>query len=122
MSKSTDSSRYCDTHQSWGDHHTDRCPETYETKSAAEHEWDVVQTQRRAMGQPVKPYPGDEAAARAAQGKESRKASTAVSAQYNVTCPTCQAAPKAPCRSKITRRVTDTHRARIDAAYPNNTL
>lgn len=46
--------------------------------------------------------------------------STAVSAQYNVKCPTCAAAPQQPCRSKTTNRVTDTHRARIDAAYPNN--
>lgn len=60
MSKSTDSSRYCATHQSWGDHHTDRCPETYGKKTPAEHEWDVVQQQRKIItGEDPKPYPGE---------------------------------------------------------------
>lgn len=45
--------------------------------------------------------------------------SKAASAQYDVTCPKCLARPKEPCRSLRTRRVTDTHLARIDAAYPS---
>lgn len=43
--------------------------------------------------------------------------SGAVSAQYSVMCPICKALPFAPCRTLITRRVTDTHLARIDVAY-----
>lgn len=49
-------------------------------------------------------------------------ASTAVSAKYPVACPTCHAKIKQPCRSMTTNRVTDTHQARIDAAYPSHTL
>lgn len=126
MSRATDSARWCATHQSYGDHHTDRCPLTFDAKSPAEHEWDMMQAQRKAMGLATKPYPGDEAAARAEnkRGKQGTdaKPSTAVSAQYENTCPVCGAGPKQPCRTKITKRVTDTHLPRIDAAYPNNTL
>lgn len=103
--------RYCDVHQAWGDHHTDRCPDTYGKKTPEEHERDMVQQQHSIMtGEAPKPYPGT---------PEERE-SKAVSARYPVACPTCEAAPKKPCRSKITKRITDTHRARIDAAYPNN--
>jgi hypothetical protein len=49
--------RWCETHQSWGDHHTDRCPQTYGQKSADEQEWDMVQAQRRIMGHAPKPFP-----------------------------------------------------------------
>lgn len=60
------------------------------------------------------------------------RASNAISAQYTADCPTCGAKgatintdPAAdtariagqPCRSKTTGRVTDTHRARIEAQY-----
>ena len=37
--------------------------------------------------------------------------------QYQVACPTCSAEPERPCRTLTTNRVTDTHLARIDAAY-----
>lgn len=43
--------------------------------------------------------------------------SRAVSAQYDVPCPVCLAKPKEPCRSRTTRRVTDTHYSRIELAY-----
>jgi hypothetical protein len=45
------------------------------------------------------------------------KKSHAVSAQYNVTCPVCNAQPLTPCRTLRTGRVTDTHLARIEARY-----
>ena len=44
--------------------------------------------------------------------------SSAVSAQYNITCPVCAAGPLLPCRTLKTGRVTDTHLKRIDVAYP----
>jgi hypothetical protein len=40
-------------------------------------------------------------------------ASGAVSAQYGAPCATCGAAPYEPCRTRQTRRVTDTHDARL---------
>lgn len=40
--------------------------------------------------------------------------SAAVSAQYDVGCPRCGAQAFEPCRSARTRRVTDTHAARMD--------
>lgn len=61
-----------------------------------------------------------------------RRASKHVSARYTADCPTCGAEgatidddpatdsplrPGEPCRSLRTGRVTDTHRARIDAQY-----
>lgn len=42
--------------------------------------------------------------------------SAAVSAQYPVGCDTCDAQVGDPCRSRLTRRVTDTHTARLEAA------
>lgn len=63
------------------------------------------------------------------------RGSRAVSAQYTASCPTCGAAgatldedpatttPRVggePCRSRTTGRVTDTHRARIEAQYATN--
>lgn len=114
MSKTTDSPRWCATH---GDHHTDRCPLTYDLKTPHEHQWDMVHQQRKIMtGQDPKPYPGPNPPTTPRKDVESK----VVSAQYAVVCPTCGAGPKKPCRFKITKRVTDTHRARIDAAYPNN--
>lgn len=44
--------------------------------------------------------------------------SRAASAQYGVACPTCGATANQPCRSRTKCRVTDTHAARITAAYP----
>lgn len=41
--------------------------------------------------------------------------SHAPSARYGVPCPTCHAAPDQPCRARTSRRVTDTHSARIQA-------
>lgn len=111
MGGAQDSGRWCATHAAWGDHHTDRCPSTYGVKSPQEHEWDMVQAQvARMTGTDPKPYPGDAATSTV-------KASGAVSAKYANTCPTCHAGPQEPCRSKITRRVTDTHRARIDTQF-----
>ena len=64
--------------------------------------------------------------------RTSKRPSQAVSAQYTADCPTCGAkgasldedpnttTPRVagqPCRSKTTGRVTDTHRARIEAQY-----
>ena len=43
--------------------------------------------------------------------------STAASAQYRNVCLVCHAPGLSPCRTLKTRRVTDTHKARIDAAY-----
>lgn len=40
--------------------------------------------------------------------------SKAVSAQYAQPCPVCAAGPFAPCRTRKTGRVTDTHLARLD--------
>lgn len=45
--------------------------------------------------------------------------SKAASAQYDVTCRTCAAPPRQPCRTRRTGRVTDTHAPRLtDAAAP----
>lgn len=44
--------------------------------------------------------------------------SKAMSARYGVACPTCGVAPNEPCRARKSKRVTDTHAARIAAAYP----
>lgn len=41
-------------------------------------------------------------------------ASKAPSAHYGVPCTTCNVAYNQPCRSRGSRRVTDTHRARVD--------
>lgn len=49
-----------------------------------------------------------------------KPSSKAVSAQYAVACPTCEAPPKDPCRTLRTLRVTDTHLDRIERAYPAN--
>jgi hypothetical protein len=43
-------------------------------------------------------------------------ASKAPSARYGVACPTCKAAADQPCRTRGSRRVTDTHAARIKVA------
>lgn len=43
--------------------------------------------------------------------------SSSVSAQYPTGCTTCGAVRGQPCRSLRTRRVTDTHIARINAAH-----
>lgn len=45
--------------------------------------------------------------------------STAPSTRYPAGCPTCGADVGQPCRSLRTRRVTDTHKARIGASYPS---
>ncbi|HET6916638.1 MAG TPA: hypothetical protein VFH56_11165 [Acidimicrobiales bacterium] len=42
--------------------------------------------------------------------------SKAPSARYGVPCPTCGAKADEPCRTRKTRRVTDTHVARIERA------
>lgn len=52
-----DSPRYCATHKAYGDHHTDRCPLTYDVKSPEEHQWAMAQAQRKAMGFEPKPFP-----------------------------------------------------------------
>lgn len=40
--------------------------------------------------------------------------SAAISARYGVACPICGAGPNEACRTLKTKRVTDTHKARID--------
>jgi hypothetical protein len=35
MSKTTDSPRWCATHKTYGDHHTDRCPLTFDDSPEA---------------------------------------------------------------------------------------
>ena len=40
---------------------------------------------------------------------------------YPNQCPTCGAEPNKPCRTLKTKRVTDTHLARIDARYSAKT-
>lgn len=66
--------------------------------------------------------------------RPSQRPSQSVSAQYTADCPTCgakgaseQVNPETgrrvdgePCRSRTTGRVTDTHRARIEAQYPSH--
>ncbi len=47
--------------------------------------------------------------------------SGAVSAQYPTGCDTCGAVVGDPCRSLTTGRVTDTHKARIDAQATQDT-
>lgn len=53
----------------------------------------------------------------AQQGTVQRQ-SNAVSAKYPTGCDTCGAGIGEPCRSTTSGKVTDTHRARIDASYP----
>lgn len=48
MSKTTDSPRWCDTHQTWGDHHTDRCPDTFDPSPEAAERAMVEQARRLA--------------------------------------------------------------------------
>lgn len=43
-------------------------------------------------------------------------ASTAYSAQYRASCPTCKAESFMPCRTLKTKRVTDTHAGRVRLA------
>ena len=45
-----------------------------------------------------------------------RHISKAPSARYGVDCPTCKVGADYPSRTLKTGRVTDTHKARIDAA------
>lgn len=68
-------------------------------------------------------------AMRRTPARQPQRASKAVSARYTADCPTCEAKGATPdpetrmpvggepCRSLRTGRVTDTHRARIDAQY-----
>jgi hypothetical protein len=45
-----------------------------------------------------------------------RKKVTKAGAQYGVACPTCNVGPYQPCRARGSRRVTDTHAARLNTA------
>lgn len=44
----TDSPRYCATHQSYGDHHTDRCPLTFDDSPEARDRRMIAEARRLA--------------------------------------------------------------------------
>ena len=89
-----------------------RCEDHQRTNLATNHVSGNITAAMRRLPQPSAP-----------------RQSTAVSARYTAECPTCGAAganidPETgervggqPCRSKSSGRVTDTHRASIEAQY-----